>query len=113
MNHLQGFDLAGLLHLACDQQFVQNKVRTMKVEDQVQLAHLEIITNKVNHDHRLVEHVRSAHHRSPALVVRGDSTYVPKVSVQYFDVAMDDLQCNELIVLWVDSCDKKQTCISD
>lgn len=113
MDHLQGFDLAGLLHLACDQQFVQNKVRTMKVEDQVQLAHLETITKKVNHDHRLVGHDPSARHKSPVLVVRGDSTYVPKVPVQYFDVAVDDLQCDELIVLWVDSCNKKQTCVSD
>lgn len=53
MDHLQGFDLAGLLHLACDQQFVQNKVRAMKVEDQIQLANLE----RQIMDHHLVERV--------------------------------------------------------
>lgn len=41
------------------------------------------------------------------------NTYVSEVPIQYLDVAMDDLQCDKLIVLWVDSCDKEQTCVSN
>lgn len=38
--------------------------------------------------------------------------YVSEIPVQDFDIAMDDLQCDQLIVLWAHSCDKVQTRVS-
>lgn len=34
-------------------------------------------------------------------------TYVSKVPVQDFDVTVNDLECQQLVVVRIDSCDKK------
>lgn len=49
-----------------------------------------------------------------SLFVKGSRrlAYVSKVTVEDFDVAMNDLECQQLVVVRVNSCDKEQTRVS-
>lgn len=37
--------------------------------------------------------------------------HVPKVAVQHFDIAMDDLEGRQLVVVLTDPCDEEEGCV--
>lgn len=43
---------------------------------------------------------------------RISETHVAKIAIEDFDVAVDNLECNQFIVVLVDTCHKKQAGIS-
>lgn len=91
-DRLQHVLLGGLLHLAADQQFVQYEVGLLKVEDDVQLAHLRQGEMVRRGGTRQISIFRNVTHTFL-------ETYTAKILVQQLHVAVDDLQRQQLVVV--------------
>lgn len=39
-------------------------------------------------------------------------TYISKITIKNFYITMDNLERDEFIIIWVDACYKKETCVS-
>lgn len=78
---------------------LSDSVYLLEVKDEVQLAHLFTYRPKISD-------------LSPQKIQVYPTPYIPKVAIQNFDIAMNDFQGDQFVVVLVDTDHEEQTCVS-
>lgn len=119
LDGLQHVLLGRLLGLSAQQELIQDEVCLLKVEDNIQLAHLwghntnssgsEILSSLKTVDYTLW----SPHTLNQRVACEAFETYTSEIFVQQLYISVDDLQSDELVILILHCTAEIQTRISE